>query len=281
MREYQKLAAEAAKDLKPDDEAAMDAFQSKAREPIEKIQEMQMKLAELSTTPEQRAVQLRMQREQMLTITGMAVSERDLFFVCLSAKGYGFDVWRMDREFGSPTDRELASPKKIVEHLAGCCGQMDVQSCGGDLWVAHNARHKVEHYNRDGKKLASFGKTDRTSADGFGGCCEPKNLRFAGNELFACESGPPTCVKRFTKDGKFLGVALIAPWDSGCVRVTTEYDAAKDRFFVLNSGERTIHVFARKTGGKEVAGNRRTESGNERQLRAAAENTRGACQAAF
>ena len=63
--------------------------------------------------------------------------------------------------------------------------------------------------------------------------------------------GSPTCVKRFSKDGKFLGVVLIAPWNSGCVRVTTEYDAAKDRFFVLNSGERTIHVFARKAEGKD------------------------------
>jgi hypothetical protein len=130
---------------------------------------------------------------------------------------------------------------------------MDVQCCDGELWVAHNSRHKVEHYNRDGKKVGAFGKTDRSSADGFGGCCEPKNLRFTGgDELFACESGPPTCVKRFTKEGKFLGVALIAPWDSGCVRVTTDYDASKDRFFVLNSGEHSIHVFAKKTGAKSA-----------------------------
>ena len=109
----------------------------------------------------------------------MAVSERDLFFVSSSTKGFGFDAWR--------TDRNFANPRKIVENLAGCCGQMDVQTSGGDLWVAHNSRHKVEHYDRDGKKLASFGKTDRMSADGFGGCCEPKNMRFAGNDLFACE----------------------------------------------------------------------------------------------
>ena len=70
---------------------------------------------------------------------------------------------------------------------------MDIQAHGGDLWVAHNSRHKVEHYSREGKKLGSFGKTDRSSADGFGGCCEPKNLRFGpGDVVFACESGPPT-----------------------------------------------------------------------------------------
>ena len=47
------------------------------------------------------------------------------------------------------------------------------------------------------------------------------------------------------------GVVLIAPWTSGCERVTTEYDPASDRFFVLNTIERTIHVFARKAEGKE------------------------------
>jgi len=174
------------------------------------------------------------------------VTDHDLFLACAATKGYGYVVWRTDHNFGCP--------KKIVENLAGCCGQMDIQASGGDLWVAHNSRHKVEHYSRDGKKLSSFGKTDRTNADGFGGCCEPKNLRFGPAEVvFCCESGPPTCVKRYSKAGKFLGVAVVAPWNSGCVRVTTEYEAGKDRFFVLNSDEHSIHVFAKKETSKESA----------------------------
>ena len=100
----------------------------------------------------------------MLAITGIAVSEGNLYFCVRSPKGFGYEVWR--------TDRNFASPKCIVQNLKGCCGQMDVQASGGDLWVAHNCRHKVEHYDRDGKTLGSFGKTDRTAADGFGGCCE-------------------------------------------------------------------------------------------------------------
>ena len=108
---------------------------------------------------------------------------------------------------------------------------MDIQASQGELWVAHNGRHKVEHYDREGKKLSSFGKKDRVNAKCFGGCCEPKNLRMAHNgELFASESGPPTCVKRFTTDGKFLGVMVVAPWQSGCVRVTTEFQSDPDRF---------------------------------------------------
>lgn len=238
QKEFQKIAEEASKNLNPDDEAAMDSYQAKIKDRLEEFRAIQEKLMELQTPPEVRAIRIRMEREQKLTITGMAVSDRDVFLACRSAKGYGYAVWRTDRDFGNP--------KKIVENLAGCCGQMDIQAQGAELWVAHNARHKVEHYDRDGKKLSSFGKTDRTNADGFGGCCEPKNLRFAPNgDLLACESGPPTCVKRFTAAGKFLGVAVLAPWNSGCVRVTTEFDG-EGKLFVLNSGAGTIYVFAKK-----------------------------------
>ncbi len=198
-------------------------------------------------TPEMRAAQLRMEREQQLTVTGLAVTDRDVFLACRSAQGFGYDVWR--------TDREFQNPKKVVEHLAGCCGQMDIQASEGELWVAHNGRHKAERFDRDGKNLSSFGKRDRMSADGFGGCCEPKNLRLAvAGEVFVSESGPPTCVKRFSTAGEFRGVALIAPWTSGCVRVTTEFHRESDQFFVLNSGEQSIHVFARKPAGVAAAG---------------------------
>jgi sugar lactone lactonase YvrE len=247
LNEYQKIVEGAAQDLKPDDDAAMEAYQAKMREPLGKYLALQEKLEQLQMTPEVRAAQLRMQREQHLTITGLAVTDRDVFLACRSAKGYGYAVWR--------TDREFQNPKKVVENLAGCCGQMDIQANEGELWVAHNARHKAEHYDRDGQKLTSFGKRDRASADGFGGCCEPKNLRFAvAGEVFASESGPPTCVKRFTTTGEFRGVAVVAPWTSGCVRVTTEFHRDWDQFFVLNSGEDSIHVFARTPAGAAAAG---------------------------
>ncbi|MBN2021903.1 MAG: hypothetical protein JW809_03850 [Pirellulales bacterium] len=239
MKEYQEIAQEARKNLKPDDSAAMEAYRNKIEKPLEKYRTLQQELTDLQTTPEMRAQRLRKERERQLTLAGMAVTDRDVFVSCRSSQGYGFEAWR--------TDRDFKEPKKVATKLAGCCGQMDVQARDGELWVGHNGRHKVEHFDRDGKQLSSFGRRDRVAADGFGGCCEPKNLRFAPNgELFAAESGPPTCVKRFTPDGKFLGMAVVAPWQSGCVRVTTEYKADADQFFVLNSGERTIHVFAKK-----------------------------------
>jgi hypothetical protein len=254
QKDYVQVIQEAQKDLKPNDDESMQAVQEKAKGPLEKLLAIQQELEKARLTPEMLAAQARMMRERMTTITGMAVTDHDLFVCCASTKGFGYVVWR--------TDHNFSNPKKIVENLAGCCGQMDIQARGGDLWVAHNSRHKVEHYSREGKKLAAFGRTDRISADGFGGCCEPKNLRFGPSDIvFACESGPPTCVKRFTLDGKFVGVCVVAPWNSGCVRVTTEYDAKQDRFFVLNSGEQQIHVFAKKTATKELPATATLETG--------------------
>jgi hypothetical protein len=245
IQELQKIGQEQA-DVRPNDEAARDALEAKARITLERLQAIQEKLQEVQN-PTLHARMLRARRRQQLTITGLAVTDQDVFLACMSAKGYGYSVWRTDRDFGDP--------KKVVARLAGCCGQMDIQTRDGELWVAHNGKHKVERYDRDGKKLASFGKTDRIHADGFGGCCEPKNLRFApGGELLACESGPPCCVKRFTKDGKFLGVAVVAPWNSGCVRVTTELSGDQGKIFVLNSGENAIHVFAKKPAGAQAKG---------------------------
>ena len=159
QKDYMKAVTEGQKNLKPNDDESMQAFQEKIKEPMEKLQAVQQELQEATLTPEMRAAQAQAMRQRMTTITGMAVTDRDLFVCCASTKGYGYAVWR--------TDHNFADAKKIVENLAGCCGQMDIQAHGGDLWVAHNSRHKVEHYSRDGKKLASFGKTDRISADGF------------------------------------------------------------------------------------------------------------------
>jgi hypothetical protein len=237
--EYRKTTQAASKDLIPNDDASMETYQARIRGPLEKLQSVQEELTDLQMTREMRAARLRAERDRRLAITGIAITDRDLFLACMSPLGFGYEVWRTDRNFGAP--------KKIISNLAGCCGLMDIHAHDGDLWIANNARHRVERYDRDGKKRSSFGKTDRSDADGFGGCCEPKNLRFASNgEFFAIESEPQVCVKRFTTAGKFLSVAVVAPWESSCVQSTTEFKASQDKFFVLNSGQGTIHVFAKK-----------------------------------
>ena len=117
----------------------------------------------------------------------------------------------------------------------------------GQLWVAENGRHRVTRYDRQGKVLSHFGNRDRKAADGFGGCCEPKNFRLGpGGELYTAESGPPVVVKRFTPEGKLLGVVGLPKFKTGCVRVTVEVSHDGRKVFVLSSGENAIHVLADK-----------------------------------
>jgi hypothetical protein len=173
-------------------------------------------------------------------ITGIAVTDQDLFVACRASEGSGYAVWRMDHNF--------QNPKQIVAQLSGCCGQMDVQARNGELWIPENGRHRVNRYDREGKLLTTFGKEDRKAADGFGGCCEPKNVRFGLNgELYTAESGPPVVVKRFSPEGKFLGVVGLPKFETGCVRVTVEMSKDGNFVYVLNTDDNAIHVLAAKS----------------------------------
>jgi hypothetical protein len=237
--EYTALSQEARKDLKTGDAESMKAYQEKIRGPQQKYLTAMRELSAAKLTPEMRFQQAQTAWKLKMKITSIAVSGSDVFLACPMAKTTGYAVWRTDLNFGNP--------EKIIESLSGCCSQMDIKAKNGEVWVAHNSKHKVDHFDRQGKLLSSFGKTDRMNPDGFGGCCEPKNLRFsAEGDLFAAESGPPTCVKRFSTAGEFLGVMAIAPWTTGCVRVTTEVSADGSRFYMLHSDENTIQVFTKK-----------------------------------
>ena len=173
------------------------------------------------------------------SITGIAVSGQDVFVACPSPSDFSFTVYRLNSN--------LRNPVLIVDGLRGCCGQMDIQARDGKLWIAHNARHQVESHDRDGKLMTKFGKMDRKEADGFGGCCEPKNMRFTSKgDIFVAESGPPVTVKRFSAKGKFLGVIGLPGWNSGCVRVTVDCSLNGKNFYVLNSGDDSIHVLTPK-----------------------------------
>ena len=238
MKEYQKAIKDAKPPANPTQED-MEAFQKKLKEPREKLMAAQQAYQEASVTPETLIKQQRAEIQRKSSVNGIAVSKDDVFVACSMAKGYGFAVWRIDREF--------AKPKQIIEGLRGCCGQMDVQAHDGEVWVAHNCEHKVERYDRDGKKLFSFGKTDRKAADGFGGCCEPKNLRFGPKgELYASESGEPTVIKRFTLDGKFLGVVGLPKDRNGCVRVTIDVSRDGKTLYVLDPNKNAIQVLSEK-----------------------------------
>jgi hypothetical protein len=172
-------------------------------------------------------------------VTGVAATEQDVFLTVPAPNDFTFRVYRFDHA--------LQNPKLVVEKLRGCCGQMDLQAHAGKLWIPHNARHQVECRDRDGKQLAKFGKSGRVKAQDFGGCCEPKNLRvLSSGEILVAESGPPTCIKRFSASGEFLGVVAVVESKGDCVRVTVQASPDGKRFYLLDTERDAIRVFGVK-----------------------------------
>ncbi|MGC3960509.1 MAG: hypothetical protein QM813_22040 [Verrucomicrobiota bacterium] len=173
-------------------------------------------------------------------VTGIAVTEQDVFMAVPTPNAFTYQVYRFDHSLGNA--------KVVVEKLRGCCSQMDIQTFGGNLWIPHNARHRVESLDRDGKELTNFGKAGKVKAADFGGCCEPKNLRVLPNgDILAAESGPPTCIKRFSAAGKFIEVLAMTKEDGDCVRVTVEASPDGKQFYMLDTKHDAIRIFAAKS----------------------------------
>ena len=179
-------------------------------------------------------------------INAIAASDKAVYVVCRAAAGYGYELWR--------TDLDFSNGQKIVSGLVGCCGQMDVQVRGDELWVAENSRHRVVRFDRDGKELMSFGRRDRDGdGDGFSGCCNPMNLCFtaAGDVLVSESNG---VVKRFDKEGKFrnqLGVAQVTP---GCKNSAVGVSPDEKHVFYIDIKNSKVIVLARNVASAETEG---------------------------
>jgi sugar lactone lactonase YvrE len=144
-------------------------------------------------------------------INSVAVSDKDVFIVCGETTGYGYAVWRMDRDF--------QNSRQVMSGLRGCCGQMDVQVQGAGLLVAENCEHAFARYDRDGKKLGQWGKVSRgDDVKCFGGCCNPMNVRCGPNgDVLTAES--EGLIKRFSPKGDFVALVAKRPLSGGCKNV--------------------------------------------------------------
>jgi hypothetical protein len=207
------------------------------------VEDMVKEMAKQTKRPfEQQLAEMKTQLEKRRgDVTGLTVTEQDVFMAVPSPNDFSYRVYRFTHA--------LTGPSLVVDKLRGCCAQMDIQSHEGKLWIPHNARHQVESHDRDGKQLTSFGKAGRVKASDFGGCCEPKNIRvLADGDILAAESGPPTCIKRFSSDGKFKEVIAVVDGAKGdCVRVTVERSSDGKRYYMLDTTRGAIHVFAAKS----------------------------------
>ena len=145
---------------------------------------------------------------ELRAIYRVAVSKSDIYIVTRQMGGYGFAVWRMGRDCTDAT--------QIIDGLAGCCGQMDVQVHNDTVFIAENARHRVGLYDRDGKQTLAFGETNRADVEkGFGSCCNPMNVCFtADGDVLTSESNG--VVKRYKTDGQYQEVVGVANVMEGC-----------------------------------------------------------------
>jgi len=173
-------------------------------------------------------------------VNALAVSDQDVFIASGVLKGYGYAIWR--------TSHDFEGADQIVSGLSGCCGQMDIRCCEDGVFVAENSRKRVLQYDRNGKKLAQWGEGDRNGSAGakFGGCCNPMNLCFgSGGEVLTAES--EGYIKRFTKEGSFLGTLGQTKVSGGCknVAISVSPDGEKAYFFDL-AGSRIV-VLKKKT----------------------------------
>jgi len=176
-------------------------------------------------------------------VNGIAASETDVFVACGESEGFGYGVWRMSRD--------VTGPKKVLGGIGGCCGQMDIQVQGADLLVAENTKHQFARYDRDGKKLGTFGKRGQdTDPACFGGCCNPMNLRACGTggDIFTAES--EGIVKRFSPEGKYLGTAAAVTVNGGCKNVAVAVNADASRIYFCDQPGGKFFILAKPAAAK-------------------------------
>lgn len=184
-----------------------------------------------------------------LRLSGIAVTDEDVFI----AFGIGWHLSAKARLFRF--DRDLGQPKMLAEGLRGCCQRCDIVAGDGVVYVAENAAHRVVRYDREGKVLGKWGEKSRDDLVGFGSCCNPMNLWLDSHGvLYTAESGLGR-VKRYTTDGKFLGLVGYVGVDrfqsasqlaASCSNLAITVTPNGDRVYVVDFKNHRIRVLQRK-----------------------------------
>lgn len=176
--------------------------------------------------------------DEFRQIHRIAVTADHVFLVTNQDTGRGFVVWRCTPD--------LTEPVRIVDGLAGCCGQMDIQVAGTALVIAENSRHRVRLVDFDGAAVSSFGKTSRDDLTaGFSGCCNPMNTCCtADGDLLTAESHG--LVKRYSTSGEYRGVVGVSSIGFGCKNAAIGLAPDGDTLYCLDADKGTIVVLERR-----------------------------------
>lgn len=175
--------------------------------------------------------------------TAVAVTKQDVFVTLPALEGYGYVLWRMNHDLGEATS--------IKDDLSGCCGQLDIQTDGEDILVAENTSFRVARYDRDGKELSHFGQRGAEKESGWGSCCNPMNIRCLGNDEVLTAESSIGSIKRYSKDGKYLGLIGTARIGGGCKHVALAVDTKRNWYFIMNQNSNNIAVLVPKDQAPE------------------------------
>lgn len=191
---------------------------------IEQIVDAEGGAKELSEVEIEKRVKSSM--EYKMRVASISEADGQVYVATSAPKGYGFAVWRMNRDF--------AEADSIVDGLSGCCGQMDVQAGKDGLFVAENSRHRVCRFDENGKLVCEWGSQARTGTRGFGSCCNPMNVAFGpGGSVYTAESGSGR-IKRYDAEGNLLGLVGSVEIVPGCKKVSIAVDSSGDRVYMLD-----------------------------------------------
>jgi hypothetical protein len=221
-----------------EDKKAEDRTKTEERQ-IEQFKSLIKQYEEIEKQYKERTVEQVLEQftGRMRVANGLAVSEKDVFVAC-GDMGYGFAVWRFSKD--------LKDAKQILSEIGGCCGQMDIQCHGPDVLVAENTKHQFARYDREGKKIGSFGKRGvDTDPACFGGCCNPMNIRANGaGDIYTAES--EGVIKRFSPSGEFLETAGVVKLTGGCKNVAVAVSADAKKLFFCDLPGSKFHVLEKK-----------------------------------
>jgi hypothetical protein len=177
-------------------------------------------------------------------VRSLAVTSKNVFVCGNSLDGRGYEVWK--------ANLDMTEPVQIASALSGCCGQFDIQANEDYLLLAENTKFQVGLLDHDGKRISSFGKSSRLGGDGFGGCCNPMNVRCCDNgDILTAESSIGT-IKRFNKAGELVSVIGKAKIGGGCKHVALGFDKARDRYYIQFEDKNCICVLASKSEATEL-----------------------------
>ncbi|MCH9653923.1 MAG: hypothetical protein K0U89_08655 [Planctomycetes bacterium] len=199
---------------------------------------MEKKTKQKKPTEKEIDAQVEAMSKRKLKVSSLSANEKEIFIACSAATGYGYEVWRTDKNFDNG--------KIIVKGLRGCCGQMDVQCNQQGIFVAENSRHRVNHYDRDGKLIKYWGKRDRNGVEGFGSCCNPMNVAVGRKgEVYTAESNLGY-IKRYSAEGKYLGFIGKVKLVPGCKNVSIMVSPDGSRVYMMDLTRNHIIVMAQK-----------------------------------